>query len=72
MRKNGSGSGEWYIIVVYDIDALWRTLRTLRRHGDIKAVAILAWIENKAGIRGLRNISRSTVVMKGFLPLPRA
>ena len=67
---SGNGSGEWYIIVVYDSSALWRVMRTLRRHGDVKAVAILALITNKAGLRGLRNISRDLAVVKGYMPLP--
>ena len=57
--------------MVYDDERiLRRIIKVLKRHGEIKAVAILALVENKAGLRGIRNISKDTVIIKGYMPLP--
>ena len=62
---------EWYIVVVYDDGVyLRRILRTLKRHGSIKAVALLVALDNKAVLRGIKNISKNVAIVKGYLPLP--
>ena len=60
----------WYIVVVYEPDSrtVAKVLRFLNKHGEIRAVAILARIRDARVVGGLSQ--KNTKVVKGYLALP--
>jgi hypothetical protein len=63
---------DWYIIVLYDPNekAMRDTLRFLLKHGDVKAVAFLAVIQDGRILGGLKQKVGRVRAVKGYMPLP--
>jgi hypothetical protein len=64
--------GSYYIVVLYEANRAQKVVRFLERHGSVKAVAILALVEDPRILGGLKKMVSRSAVVRGFLPLPSA